>query len=178
MPFGVNFSLTMAGVALADKKPSIAVVTNGAALGSIIEMILSRHSDVRVVRCRTYEQLADHMRIAPADLIICDYEQDGWTASEMLVNLRRHAPGRHFRSIVLTSFVSHEVRQGCRFAQVDEVVIKPMSPLFLLERVEAHLAEVDTAGNAALAPQRSNGRDNVVPLFSEPDRTGGPRAVH
>lgn len=165
-------------MALSDKRPSIAVVTNGAALGSIIEMILSRHSDFRVVRCSTYEQLADHMRIAPADLIICDYEQDGWTASEMLVNLRRRAPGRNFRSIVLTGFISHEVRQGCRFAQVDEVVIKPMSPLFLLERVEAHLSGLEEANRATPVSSKPHGRDNVVSLFSARDHGGGPGAAH
>lgn len=156
----------MTGADLAARKPSIAVVTNGAALGSIIEMILSRDGDVRVVRFNSYEQLADHMRIAPADLIICDYEQDGWTAAEMLVNLRQHAPGRSFRSIVLAGFISHEVRQGCRFAQVDEVLIKPMSPLFLLERAEAHLAALGGLEFERHSTSPADMGDNVVPLFS------------
>lgn len=165
--------INQTGAALTAKKSSIAVVTNGVALGSIIEMILARDAEVRVVRFGSYEQLADHMRIAPADLIICDYEQEGWTAAEMLVNLRRHAPGRVFRSIVLTGYVSHEVRQSCRFAQVDEVVIKPMSPLFLLERVEAHLAVL--AGMEFEMPEIASdvAADNVVPLFSERARPDG-----
>lgn len=151
---------------MAARKPSVAVVTGGEALGSIIDMILSRDSHVRVVRFNSYEKLADHMRIAPADLIVCDYEQDGWTAAEMLVNLRKHAPGRPFRSIVMTEYVSHEVRQGCRFAQVDEVLIKPMSPLFLQERVEAHLATLDGSElETPDGPEIEHG-SNVVPLFS------------
>ena len=118
------------------------------------------------------------MRIAPADLIICDYEQLGWTAAEMLVNLRQHAPGRNFRSIVLTSFVSHEVRQGCRFAQVDEVLIKPMSPLFLLQRVAAHLSALHDLEFEATPLRASETIGNVVPLFPHRVLADTTRAPH
>lgn len=153
------------------EKPGIAVFTNSAALASIIEMILARDDGLRVVTFTSYKKLAAHMRIAPADVLVCDYEQDGWTAPEMLVHLRRHAPNRLFRSIVLTSYVSHEVRQGCRFAQVDEVIVKPMSPLFLEERVEAHLAALDLI-DAQREADSTPATDNVVPLFGRTEASG------
>lgn len=157
------------------EKPSIAVFTNGAALGSIIEMILARDEGVRVTCFQSYEQLAAHMRIAPVDVIICDYEQRGWNAPEMLMNLRQRAPGRLFRSIVLTGHVSHSVRQACRFAQVDEVIIKPMSPLFLQERVDAHMQALDYQEMVAELSETPEHLDNVVPLFGEhPDDRPSP----
>jgi len=157
------------------RRPCIAVLTRGEALGSIVKMILARSGDYRVVAFTSADDLIMHLRIAPAELVICDYHLDAWTAPELMVRARREAPDRQFDSIVMTSRIDRQLRESCAFADIGEVIIKPMSPVFLEERVARRLAGVNPAREPELpgSPPRRDS-DNVVSLFDRRP-TGSPR---
>jgi two-component system phosphate regulon response regulator PhoB len=90
---------------------------------------------------------------------------------------------RDFQIIALASNVTENTKQASIASGIDEVIIKPMSPKYLLERVQSRLKRVaaQVAGGRYQGPER-RGRlpagsvttgvfvrasDNVVPLFRE-----------
>lgn len=154
------------------RQPHVAVLTQSTALGSIIAMILGREGDVRAQSLGSVAALEAHLRIVPADLVIADYDLGATTAPELFLSLRRNAAHCAFRSIALTRDVSRQVQQSCNFAKIDEVVIKPMSPMFLVERARVWLARseqglvTDPSDIDAFFEDTSADQNNVVSLFS------------
>ena len=154
----------------------VAVLTPNPALNSIISMVLDCNDQLNVQTFDRAEVLQTHLRIAPVDLIVCDYElgelgSGSWKlAPQFVVDMHRQLPTRQFQVIVLTNSIDAELQQSCKFAGIDEVIVKPMSPLFLKDRIVARLEKgpkndpviPDIGGLSA-----SVSRNNVVQLFPE-----------
>jgi len=174
---------------MASGKKFVAVITASPALGSIIAMMLDNEEQLGVQQFNDADTLLTHMRIVPVDLIVMDYHLEGTV--QLVLNMRRDLPHRQFETLVLTGRVTPEVKLACKFARIDEVIIKPMSPVFLKERVLSrlqarNLAHEGLGGHgkiddrcAALKPEiaatrRANWPGNVVPLFGAGENPARP----
>ncbi len=162
-------------------KKSIAITTASPALGSIFAMMLEQTEGLRVQQFAGIEALVSHMRLLPVDLIVSDYDLETGSLPDLVAKLRKTLPSRRYQLVVLADHISREVKLSCKFAGVDEVLVKPMSPLFLKERIMARLGiEIDEAGIGAhrRTPRARHSRPskgaavysgNVIPLFGAPD---------
>jgi len=177
---------------MASVKKFAAVITASPALGSIIAMMLDNEEQLGVQQFNDADALAAHMRIVPVDLIVMDYHLEGTSAAQLVLNMRRELPHRQFETLVLTDRVTPQVKLACKFASIDEVIIKPMSPVFLKERVLSRLRarnlaheELGAPGKiddrcATLKPEieatrQANWPGNVVPLFGTGENPARPR---
>lgn len=122
-----------------EKTGFVAVLTSNPALGAIIGMVLDCEERLNVQTFSQVERLRCHMRIAPVDMVICDHHVEHRTGTQICIELRRERPNRRFAFLLLADQVDSALKQACRFAGIDEVVVKPMSPLFIRERVISRL---------------------------------------
>jgi len=164
---------------LAETLRTVAILAAQPALNALLSMVLAGAPNLRV---RTFESeltLQVYMRIARVDLVVIDCDDIEVEAVSLLrADDGIETPG--FRAIALRTELSRELKQRCDAAGIAEIVVKPMSPRYLLERVQARLRE----GTAAVRPKRPVQRQlvpldfsqfaNVVPLWTK-DR---PRPVH
>jgi two-component system phosphate regulon response regulator PhoB len=164
---------------LADTLKTVAILAAQPALNALLGMVLAGAPNLRV---RTFESeltLQVYMRIARVDLVVVDCDDIDVAALKLLrADDGVETPG--FRAIALSTELSRDLKQRCDAAQVSEIVVKPMSPRYLLERVQARLRD----GRAGPPPKRPVARQlvpldfsqfaNVVPLWTK-DR---PRPVH
>lgn len=155
----------------------VAVLTENPALSSILTVVLASRPDLRVRQFEHLDALAAYARVAPLDAVVLDYRIEGRGAPQLATRLRAELPAtRAARIVALAADVTAEMREDCRRAGVDEVIVKPMSPRFLEERVRALLAR-PAAAERALAhgagPDRRGGlaiaahAGKVVPLFAD-----------
>jgi two-component system, OmpR family, phosphate regulon response regulator PhoB len=162
----------------------VAILTANRALSSLIAMVLAGRRTLRVRRFETTDDLVTYMRIAPIDLLVCDYDLETTDAEALARSLRTNPviATRAFHIIALSRQVTPEMKDGAKRAGIGEVIVKPMSPRYLLERVEARLgghvplvaAEGGYTGPGQRsrlplrdrhAPQVERRADNVIPLF-------------
>lgn len=118
-----------------------AVLTANAALSSILTMMLRECPDLRVRQFGTAGALLAYARIAPIDALVCDFTLPGVSLTALVRNLRRgtHSQARQVKVIALTRHIDRAVQSVVAEAGIDEVVIKPMSPAYIKERVLARL---------------------------------------
>ncbi|MCF6303101.1 MAG: response regulator [Devosiaceae bacterium] len=140
---------------MTERKKTVAVLTQSPALSSIIAMVLDCEEDLNVQIFGRAELLKRHARIVPNDLIVCDFQIGSSTAPKLAIELRQMNSEKRFSFIMLTAHVDTQIRQACAFANIDEVIVKPMSPLFLRDRV---LAQLQLAQNSSSSSQ-DTGRD-------------------
>lgn len=167
---------------MSETAGTVAVLTENPALSAIVTAVLASCRALRVRRLDSLSALAAYARIAPLDLVVIDYNVEGRGAPQFATRLRAELPAtRTTRIIALAGDVTERMRQDCRRAGVDEVIVKPMSPKFLEERVHARLARPALAeqalpGGAPMPPRdiAAAAASNVVPLF--PDHPAGARA--
>jgi DNA-binding response OmpR family regulator len=111
------------------------------------------------------------MRLAPVDLVVSDFDSTTAPADRVAQALHsdRSLERRSFQVIALASEVTTEMKSASISAGIDEIIVKPMSPKYLLERVlsrlqrrsppqprvVAHDIHLDIAGTGG----------NVIPLF-------------
>lgn len=149
----------------------VAVLTENPALSSILTAVLASRPGLRVRQFESVGALAAYGRIAPLDLVVLDYRLDGHGAPQLATRLRAELPAtRRARIVAMAGDVTAEMREDCRRAGVDEVIVKPMSPKFLEDRVRALLARPALAERAVAngpAARREAVPSNVVPLFPE-----------
>ena len=164
---------------MAETLRTVAILAAQPALNALLGMVLAGAPNLRV---RTFESeltLQVYMRIARVDLVVVDCDDIEVEAVALLrADEGVETPG--FRAIALSSAPSRDLKQRCDAAQVSELVVKPMSPRYLLERVQARLRD----GKVIQQPMRPAMRQlvpldfsqfaNVVPLWTK-DR---PRPVH
>lgn len=124
---------------MVERKKNVAVLTQSPALSSIIAMVLDCEEHLNVQTFSNGEVLKRHARIAPIDLIISDYQVGASSAPQLAIELRQISSKPTFRFILLATYVDAQIKQACTFANIDEVIVKPMSPLFLRDRVLAQL---------------------------------------
>jgi CheY-like chemotaxis protein len=129
------------------------------------------------LRARTFENietLSKYVVITGIDLLVCDFSVEGETADHFIPELRA-TPGNEnpmFRAIALVRQVPPQMRSLCAAAGIDEIIVKPMSPLYVQERV---LARLDCAEAEVPARRKTDHEspefqpelygDNVVALF-------------
>lgn len=149
-------------------------------------MVVAGDSHLKVRQFESDIDLIAYMRIAPVDMLVCDFDREGRPAYEMVESIRLNGDliSQDVPVIALTRTITPPMRHQAISAGIDEVIIKPMSPRHLLQRIQARLrgrSVVGTFGGyrgperrnrlAMPVPQPTPTRrisDNVVQLF--PDR--------
>ncbi|MBJ6988173.1 MULTISPECIES: response regulator [unclassified Devosia] len=127
---------------------TVAILAATPALTAVLAMVLAGDSRLRV---RTFEsdiELFAYMRIAPLDLLVVDFDRDGRPAYEMVEAIRLDPSfvNRDLPVIALTRRITPDTREQSVSAGIDEVVVKPMSPRHLLQRVQQRLLKHDVVG--------------------------------
>jgi two-component system, OmpR family, phosphate regulon response regulator PhoB len=143
----------------------VAILVSNPALSSILSAMLASAPSLRVRPFESQLALTTYMRLAPVDLIVADF--DGEVSADQLARdlradtrLERH----DFQLLALASKVTNQVRDASVGAGIDEIILKPMSPKYLLERVLSRLARV-AARQQLRKPAPVQWPANVVPLF-------------
>jgi two-component system phosphate regulon response regulator PhoB len=166
---------------------TVAILAANPALSALLTMVLAGDSRLRVRPFESEAELFAYMGIAPLDMLVVDFDREGRPAYEMVeaIRLDPRLVSRDLPVIALTRAVTPPMRQQAISAGIDEVVVKPMSPRHLLQRVQARLLSRSVVGALGFGyrgperreripmptPEPHPGRrmaDNVVPLF--PDR--------
>ncbi len=182
----VNETFTKGGIVVTTVGKTIAILAANPALSAVLTMVLASDSRLKIRAFGSEAELFAYMRIATLDMLVVDFDRNGRPAYEMVeaIRLDPSMTSRDLPVIALTRSITPPMRDQTISAGIDEVVLKPMSPRHLLQRVQARLLNRSVVGSLGgyrgperrnrLAPRRPephhNRRttDNVVPLF--PDR--------
>lgn len=164
----------------------VAIIAANTALSSLLTMVVAGDSRLKVRQFDSETALLAYMRLAPLDMLVCDFDREGRPAYEMVEAIRLNTTlvSRDVPVIALTRTITPPMRHQAISAGIDEVIIKPMSPRHLLQRVQARLRSRSVVGvlGGYRGPDRRNriatvvprptptrrSTDNVIPLF--PDR--------
>jgi len=161
---------------MAEPIKTVAVLVANPALSSILSMTLAGVSSLRVRPFDTQLALTTYLRLAPADLVVADFDSIPSRADKLVEDLRHDSiiGARDLQVIALASALTPETKMASIHAGIDEIIMKPMSPKYLVERVLARLAKKKADASSALRPERraslrkrdwSSFGDNVVPLM-------------
>jgi two-component system phosphate regulon response regulator PhoB len=139
---------------------TVAVLVANPALSSILSMTLAGAPALRVRAFETEAALRAYLRVAPADLVVADFDSLPARADRLAERLRGDEQvSAQLQIIALASERSiTSSRKG-----IDEIIMKPMSPRYLVERVLARLAR--TRVPELRKRDWSKFGSNVVPLF-------------
>lgn len=162
----------------------IAVLAANPALSSILSAVLAATPNLRVRVFEAQGALQTYMRLSPVDLLVCDFDNEAAPAGGLAHTLRvdERLARREFQIIALASTVTQSMKQASIAGGIDEVIVKPMSPKYLLERVLSRLKRTtpQVSAGSYQGPERrgrlqmstsavmaihSPSGDNVVPLF-------------
>lgn len=142
--------------------PTIAVLSSSPALTSVLAATLRRGHRWRVREFRESEALRGYMHVAPVALLVTDYDLADTNAPEIALAIRGDIElvTRRVQIIALSRTVDPQMRQRCVQAGIDEVIVKPMSPIYLEERIATRLKD-GTSGYVSalphyLGPERRN----------------------
>jgi two-component system, OmpR family, phosphate regulon response regulator PhoB len=169
----------------------IAILAANPALSSILTMVVGGDTRLRVREFGSDIELIAYMRLAPVDILVCDFDrEEGRPAYEMVefIRLDGEIVSGDVQVIALSRTITPPMRHQAISAGIDEVIIKPMSPRHLLERIRARLRPRPTisAPTGYRGPDRRNRAplqapspmptrrqaDNVVQLFPDHGRSG------
>jgi two-component system, OmpR family, phosphate regulon response regulator PhoB len=164
----------------------VAVMAANPPLSSVLSAVLAASPSLRVRSFESPVALQTYMRLAPVDLLVADFDCEAAPASDLARLLRRDGAvvRRGFQIIALASGATENLKQESVASGIEEVIIKPMSPRYLLERVQSRLKRLPSQPGvrhplpearqwlpAAAAVASSDNpavrRDNVVPLFGD-----------
>lgn len=159
---------------MGGSKKVVAVLLTNPALSSILCMVLASAPSLRIRPFESLNGLLTYLRLAPADVVVVDFDSD--TARADLVAATLHADprleNRDFQLIALSSTVTRETKDASISAGIDEIILKPMSPKYLLERVLARIRRREAAARLRKHAVSANVTrlpvplpSNVVPLF-------------
>lgn len=172
---------------MTSRLKTVAILAANPALTSVLTMVLAGDTRLRVRPFESEAELFAYMRIAPLDMLVVDFDREGRPAYEMVEAIRLDPSfvSRELPVIALTRSITPPMRHQAISAGIDEVLVKPMSPRHLLQRIQARLLSrsvVGLLGSGYRGPERRDrvplqkpqphptrrASDNVVPLF--PDR--------
>ena len=126
---------------MAEPLKTVAVLVGNPALSSILSMTLAGASSLRVRPFETQRALVTYLHLAPADLVVADFDSEAARADRLAEDLRGDTHIAHRLQIVaLASALSSETKAASMRTGIDEIIMKPMSPRYLVERVLARLA--------------------------------------
>ena len=158
---------------MAEPVRTIAVLVANPALSSILSMVLASVPTFRVRPFESEVALVTYMRLAPVDIVVTDFDSASARADRVTRDLRADAaiPYHDYQVIALASVVSPETKQLCIASGIDEVIVKPMSPKYLVERVQSRLARRAQALPKPLRTGTLRRPDfsqygNVIPLWT------------
>lgn len=167
---------------MAEPHKTIAVLVANPALSSILTAVLASVPRFRVRPFESELALTVYMRLAPVDLVVTDFDAENARADLVTRDLREDSGVERpdFQVIALASSVTPETKTLCIKAGIDEVIVKPMSPRYLLERVQSRLEQRATTRQPIHHTLRRLKQrppqlphlatfDNVIPLWT-PDR--------
>ena len=182
----VTVCLPFGGTSLSEPTKVVAIIAANTALSSLLAMVVAGDSHLKVRQFDSDIDLVAYMRIAPLHMLVCDFDREGRPAYEMVESIRLNHTliSQDVPVIALTRTITPPMRHQAISAGIDEVIIKPMSPRHLLQRIQARLRSRSVVGvlGGYRGPERRNRMpipapqpvptrrtsDNVVPLF--PDR--------
>ena len=161
---------------------TVAVLVANPALTSILSMTLAGASALRVRPFDSQLALTTYLRLAPVDLVVADFDNASARADHLAEDLRNDPAiaSRRVQVIALASELTAETKAASLHAGIDEIIMKPMSPKYLVERVLARLAkpvplrQVERPVLRRPQPPSRPMADNVVPLFRTPPESGLP----
>jgi two-component system phosphate regulon response regulator PhoB len=127
---------------VAEPSRTIAVLVANPALSSILSMVLASVPSFRVRPFDSELGLVTYMRLAPVDVVVTDFDSANARADRVTRDLRADTTIAYhdYQVIALATEVSPETKNLCIASGIDEVIVKPMSPKYLLERVQSRLA--------------------------------------
>ncbi len=122
--------------------PTVAVLSTNPALSSLLGATLRRTGKWNIREFRDPRDSAAYMRASITSILVCDYDLGTFSAADLAAKIRADAStiSRNVQIIALSRSVDADMRAHCVRAGIDEVVVKPMSPLYLEERVAARMA--------------------------------------
>jgi two-component system phosphate regulon response regulator PhoB len=153
---------------------TVAVCTASPALTAILSAVLAAKVGLRVRQFESKAGLTTYMQLAPVALLVCDIED-----AEMVAEIRHDSriADRNLEVVALARVITRKERQQAVVSGIDEIIVKPMSPAYLMERVLERLvrrseriaAETNQVERRRqqVAPASGYRRitDNVVQLF-------------
>lgn len=161
----------------------VAIIAANPALSSLLAMVVAGDSHLKVRQFESEIELMAYMRIAPLDMLVCDFDREDRPAYEMVesIRLNNELISQDVPVIALARTITPPMRHQAISAGIDEVIIKPMSPRHLLQRIQTRLRSRSVVGvlGGYRGPERRNrtimpvpqpvptrrNTDNVVPLF-------------
>jgi two-component system, OmpR family, phosphate regulon response regulator PhoB len=144
------------------------------ALNSLLAAVLAASPRLRVRPFESEIALTTYLRLAPADLLVLDLDHPDAPADRLASALRENAElVRRPAVMAVAGVMDLGVKMRCLSAGIDEVLLKPMSPLYLRDRVEARLLRRPGPREAAAAPKPLDwtAYGNVVPFPRRPAPT-------
>jgi two-component system, OmpR family, phosphate regulon response regulator PhoB len=159
---------------MAEQTRVVALLVTNPALSSILSMVLAAVPSLRVRPFQSQVALSTYMRLAPVDLIVADFDSETAPADAVAHRLRDDPQGdrRNVQIIALAGAVTPEIKRASIGAGIDEIIVKPMSPKYLLERVLSRLQRQAPRALRPLPARSSPSRidlaragSNVIPLF-------------
>jgi hypothetical protein len=145
---------------------TIAVLVANPALSSILVATLADCPSLRVRSFSTELALGIYLRMVPTDLVVVgvhDLAETGRLAQALRDDFSLAAMPQ---IIALAGALGPDALELKRRGTIDEIIVKPMSPQYLVERVLARVAGLRSAATHPPLPQDwSRYGPNVVPLF-------------
>jgi DNA-binding response OmpR family regulator len=163
----------------------VAILAASPALSSILTSVLAATPNLRVRSFESQLALTTYMRLSPVDLLVADFDCEASPAGELARALHADAAvvRRAFQIIALASTVDAETKEASIASGIDEVIVKPMSPKYLLERVLSRLRRplpqpaspsgpdrrerLPPPRQVVLSRSHPHRGDNVIPLFKD-----------
>ena len=124
------------------------ILTQSEALSSILAATLREDGIRETHQARTLRDALGLMRLYPIDFVICDRVVGGQQMENVLPLLRENATFGDFETILLTGDVDAGLQDICRQSGIDEVIIKPMSPRFIAERLAVRAGSARSRASA------------------------------
>ncbi len=146
----------------------IAIFVSNPALGSILAAVLAANPALRVRSFESQLALTTYMRLAPVDLIVADCDGEV-PAHHLAIDLRAdlRIERRDFQLLALASAITPELKTVSVRSGIDEIILKPMSPKYLLERVLSRLARAAVRQTLRKPTAPRQWPANVIPLFGQ-----------
>ena len=127
---------------MSDDLAHIAFVSPNAAFSAFAESVLSSWPDIRVHSFADIDALID-ARFCPS-VIACNFEFDSGFYERFTPVLRDMRLKGAVSALAIVRRFDATARAACRSAGIDEVVVKPISPLHLGLRLAALTGEFDS----------------------------------
>ncbi len=113
---------------MAEPIRTVAVLVANPALSSILSMTLAGAPSLRVRPFDTQLALVTYLHLAPADLVVADFDSVRSRADRLAQDLRTDGAiqSRQLQVVALASALTAEIRAASVEAGIDEIIMKPM----------------------------------------------------